>query len=105
MAWRYVENRWRCHYDGVNEMVAYTDREGNQRWATADRNGFFYVLNREDGGFVSAVPFVSDISWADGIDENGRPIFVEENRPGDPAAAADGKKGETIFAVPSFGAA
>jgi alcohol dehydrogenase (cytochrome c) len=89
-------------YDGVNEVVAYTDRAGNKRWATADRNGFFYVLNREDGAFVSAVPFVKEISWASGIDETGRPIFVEENRPSDPAASADGQKGETIFAVPSF---
>ncbi|QFT75600.1 MULTISPECIES: PQQ-dependent methanol/ethanol family dehydrogenase [unclassified Ruegeria] len=89
-------------YDGVNEVVAYTDREGNQRFATADRNGYFYVLNREDGGFVSATPFVKDITWADGIDETGRPIFVENNRPGDPAAAADGNKGEVIFASPSF---
>ncbi|CAD0186684.1 Quinoprotein alcohol dehydrogenase (cytochrome c) [Ruegeria sp. THAF57] len=89
-------------YDGVNEVVAYTDREGNKRYATADRNGYFYVLNREDGAFVSATPFVKDITWSSGVDETGRPIFVEENRPGDPASAADGKKGEVIFASPSF---
>ncbi|AXT28985.1 PQQ-dependent dehydrogenase, methanol/ethanol family (plasmid) [Ruegeria sp. AD91A] len=89
-------------YDGVNEVVAYTDREGNKRFATADRNGYFYVLNREDGAFVSANPFVKDITWSSGIDETGRPIFVEGNRPGDPASAADGKKGEVIFASPSF---
>ena len=89
-------------YDGVNEVVAYTNRAGEKRYATADRNGFFYVLNREDGKFVRGVPFVKDISWASGLDENGRPIFVEENRPGDPAEAADGQKGEVIFASPSF---
>ena len=89
-------------YDGVNEVVAYTDRSGNQRFATADRNGFFYVLNREDGAFVSATPFVKDITWAEGIDDTGRPIFNEANRPGDPAAAADGKKGEVVFSSPSF---
>ncbi|WP_421905783.1 PQQ-dependent methanol/ethanol family dehydrogenase [Mameliella sp.] len=89
-------------YDGVNEVVAYNDRDGNMRLATADRNGFFYVLDAEDGGFISATPFVKDITWANGIDENGRPIFNEANRPGDPSAAADGKKGEVIFASPSF---
>ncbi|MEC3861730.1 PQQ-dependent methanol/ethanol family dehydrogenase [Mesobacterium sp. TK19101] len=89
-------------YDGVNEVVAFTDAAGNKRFATADRNGFFYVLNREDGAFVSATPFVKDISWAEGIDDTGRPIFVEANRPGNPAAAADGKKGDVIFASPSF---
>jgi alcohol dehydrogenase (cytochrome c) len=89
-------------FDGVNEVVAYTDREGNGRLATADRNGFFYVLDRANGSFVSAVPFVQNISWASGIDETGRPIYVEENRPGDPSAAAEGERGETVFAVPSF---
>lgn len=89
-------------YDGVNEVVAYTDRSGKKRWATADRNGFFYVLNREDGKFVSATPFVKNISWAKGIDDTGRPIFNEAIRPGDPSKAVDGKKGETTFAVPSF---
>jgi len=89
-------------YDGVNEVVAYNDRAGNMRLATADRNGYFYVLDAADGGFVSATPFVKDITWANGIDENGRPIFNEANRPGDPAAAADGAKGEVIFASPSF---
>ncbi len=89
-------------YDGVNEVVAYENRAGEKRWATADRNGFFYVLNREDGAFVRAAPFVKDITWASGIDETGRPIFVEENRPGDPAAAADGKKGEVVFSAPGF---
>ena len=89
-------------YDGVNEVVAYTDRDGNKRFGTADRNGFFYVLNREDGGFVDAYPFVKDISWASDIGDDGRPVFIEDNRPGDPAAAADGKKGEVVFSSPGF---
>jgi alcohol dehydrogenase (cytochrome c) len=89
-------------YDGVNEVVAFVDKDGNKKFATADRNGFFYVLNREDGSFVDAWPFVKDITWASGIDDTGRPIFVEENRPGDPAKAADGAKGEMVFSSPSF---
>ncbi|MEO1606641.1 MAG: PQQ-dependent methanol/ethanol family dehydrogenase [Pseudomonadota bacterium] len=89
-------------YDGVNEVVVYENRAGERRLATADRNGFFYVLDAADGGFVRGVPFVKDISWAEGLDETGRPIFVEDNRPGDPATSTDGKKGQVIFASPSF---
>ncbi|NEX47941.1 PQQ-dependent methanol/ethanol family dehydrogenase [Pseudotabrizicola algicola] len=89
-------------YDGVNEVVSFVDKDGNKKYATADRNGYFYVLNREDGKFLNAWPFVKDISWASGIDETGRPIFVEENRPGNPAQSADGAKGEMVFASPSF---
>ncbi len=89
-------------YDGVNEVIPFVDKNGNKRFATADRNGFFYVLNREDGAFVQATPFVQNINWAERIDEKGRPVFIEANRPGDPSAAAEGKKGKMVFAVPSF---
>jgi len=78
------------------------DGETIKAGATADRNGFFYVLDRDNGDFISATPFVKNITWAKGIDENGRPIWDPENRPGDPAESADGKKGKSIFAVPSF---
>lgn len=89
-------------FDGVNEVVSYTDREGKKRFGTADRNGFFYVLNREDGAFVDAHPFVKEISWASDIDETGRPIYNEENRPGPINESAEGGKGQQVFAVPSF---
>ncbi|KEO51800.1 PQQ-dependent methanol/ethanol family dehydrogenase [Thioclava pacifica] len=89
-------------FDGVNEVIAFTDKDGNKRFATADRNGFFYILNRDDGKFIAAYPFVKDISWAKGIDENGRPIYNEDNRPGAPNASSDDGKGQQVFAVPSF---
>ena len=59
------------------------------------------MLN-SDGTFNTANPFVRQISRASGIDATGRPIYNGDNRPGDPSAAADGAKGEQIFAVPSF---
>jgi alcohol dehydrogenase (cytochrome c) len=34
--------------------------------------------------------------------KTGRPNFVPENRAGDPVASADGKKGKSVFATPSF---
>ncbi len=89
-------------FDGVNEVVGFVDKDGHKKYATADRNGFFYVLNREDGKFLNAWPFVKDITWAKGIDANGRPIYIEEGRPGNPAKAADGEKGDVVFASPSF---
>jgi alcohol dehydrogenase (cytochrome c) len=46
----------------------------------ADRNGFFYTLDRATGKFISAVPFVRQ-SWNKGFDANGRPIV-------DPASIA-----------------
>ena len=41
----------------------------------ANKNGFFYVLDRQTGEFLSAAPFVSGISWASGLDsKTGHPI-------------------------------
>ncbi len=49
--------------------------------ATADRNGFFYVLDRTNGAFLSATPFVSNINWAKGIDEKRAPIYDDATAP------------------------
>ncbi|MEQ8824519.1 MAG: PQQ-dependent methanol/ethanol family dehydrogenase [Filomicrobium sp.] len=88
-------------YDGVNEVVSF-DLDGTKAVATADRNGFFYVLNRENGKFIRGFPFVTKITWAKGLDKNGRPIYVKENYPGNPTDAKDGKKGKSVFVAPSF---
>ena len=41
----------------------------------ASKNGFFYVLDRQTGEFISGTPFVSGITWAKGLDpKTGRPI-------------------------------
>lgn len=40
----------------------------------ANRNGFIYVLDRTNGTFLSATPFVKKLNWATGIDKYGRPI-------------------------------
>ena len=71
-------------YDGVNELVlADLPIDGNQVPALmkADRNGFFYVLNRQTGELISAEKFVP-VNWAQRIDlETGRPIEIPESRP------------------------
>jgi quinohemoprotein ethanol dehydrogenase len=41
----------------------------------ASKNGFFYVLDRETGEFISGAPFVSGITWASGLDpKTGHPV-------------------------------
>ncbi|MEE4201995.1 MAG: PQQ-dependent dehydrogenase, methanol/ethanol family [Halieaceae bacterium] len=45
----------------------------------APKNGFFYVLDAEDGEFISGDAF-AQTSWATGLDENGRPIEVPAAR-------------------------
>jgi len=89
-------------FDGVNEFVTF-DQDGQRLGGKADRNGFFYVNDAKTGKLVNAFPFVKKVTWATGIDlKTGRPNYVPENRPGNPTAGADGKKGNVVFAAPSF---
>ncbi len=88
-------------YDGVNEVISF-DADGKKLAATADRNGFFYVLDRTNGKFVNGLAFANKITWAKGLDKNGRPIYDPANYPGDPKKSKDGKKGKGVFVVPSF---
>ena len=48
----------------------------------APKNGFFFVLDRTNGQFISAKNFV-EVNWASGYDKNGRPIETEIARTGD----------------------
>jgi quinohemoprotein ethanol dehydrogenase len=40
----------------------------------APKNGYFYVLDRITGKFISGKPFVKRMTWSMGLDKNGRPI-------------------------------
>ena len=44
----------------------------------ANRNGFYYILDRISGEFLKAAPFVHQ-TWAERIDANGRPVLKVEN--------------------------
>ena len=84
-------------FDGVNEFIPF-DEGGRKLGAKADRNGYFFVLDRVTGKFVSAKPFVTKTTWATGFDKAGKPIYDPANRPGPPTA----EKGTTVFSAPSF---
>ena len=65
-------------YDATQPlMLADLDIGGRKRRVVmqASKNGFFYVLDRQTGEFLSAKPFVRGVSWATGVDpKTGRPI-------------------------------
>jgi len=49
--------------------------------AQANRNGFFYLLDRETGEFLLGKPFIEKMTWAKGIDSKGRPILNPNQEP------------------------
>ncbi|MYD86529.1 MAG: PQQ-dependent dehydrogenase, methanol/ethanol family [Acidobacteria bacterium] len=56
--------------------------EGEMRKAMlwANRNAFYYTLDRETGEFLVGKPYALQ-TWAEGLDENGRPIRVPNMEP------------------------
>jgi quinohemoprotein ethanol dehydrogenase len=78
-------------YDSVQQLtLADLTIGGRQRKVLmqASKNGFFYVLDRATGEFLSAQAF-SRVNWASGFDKSGRPQVNPE--------AFYGKEAVTIF--------
>lgn len=84
-------------YDSVAEMVlADVNVEGKptKTLMNANRNGFFYVLDRTNGKLLAANPYVK-VNWATGIDmKTGRPIETDISK--------DAREGKKVTVYPSI---
>jgi PQQ-dependent dehydrogenase (methanol/ethanol family) len=86
-------------YDSVQHLLLadmMIDGRERQVIMQANKNGFYYVIDRLTGAFISAEPF-SYITWASGIDqETGRPITNPQahyDRTGQPVQVSPGPGG------------
>jgi alcohol dehydrogenase (cytochrome c) len=68
----------------------------------ANRNGFLYVLDRSNGEFLSAVPFVKRLNWAKSIDAHGRPVLAELKPSAEGTEICPGFAGATNWFSPSY---
>jgi alcohol dehydrogenase (cytochrome c) len=84
-------------YDSVAEMVLADmsiDGKPTKVLMDANRNGFFYVLDRTNGKLLAANPYVK-VNWASGIDmKTGRPIETDVTR--------DAREGKKVTVYPSI---
>jgi alcohol dehydrogenase (cytochrome c) len=88
-------------FDGVNEFIPFDatiNGKPMKLGAKADRNGYFFVLDRTNGKFISANKFVMQTTWANGFKKDGKPNYIPEGRPPAPGEG----KGKPVFASPSF---
>jgi alcohol dehydrogenase (cytochrome c) len=92
-------------YDATETPVL-VDREQNGTMrhllVQANRNGFFYVLDRTDGKFLYATPFVEKLNWAKGVDESGRPVVTGRIPTKDGTNICPGINGATNWFSPSY---
>ena len=47
----------------------------------ANRNGYYYVLDRTNGKFLQGSPFVKLLTWSKGLAEDGRPMLIPGKEP------------------------
>jgi alcohol dehydrogenase (cytochrome c) len=71
-------------YD-AQEPIALVDTTWQGRPAKllvqANRNGFFYVLDRTNGAFLFGTQYVKTVTWATGLTAAGRPIVAPNMEP------------------------
>lgn len=92
-------------YDAVETpMLIDTAYRGEERkiLVEANRNGYLYVLDRTNGKFLSAIPFVEKLNWAKGIDPKGRPIRSGIRPMPTGTRVCPGYSGATNWYAPSY---
>jgi len=76
LVWHFQQVPWEIwdYTATANMILADLEIDGEKRKVImqAPKNGFYYVLDRANGEFISAAPFAY-VNWAIGLDENGRP--------------------------------
>jgi alcohol dehydrogenase (cytochrome c) len=86
----------------ATQVPVMIDASGKHLIAQANRNGFFYVLDRSTGKLISANPY-GKITWSDTKDAEGRPIA---NKNASPTLAGHtvcpGALGTTNFMAPTY---
>jgi acido-empty-quinoprotein group A len=92
-------------WDAVETPVLFeAEFKGKKRklLAQASRNGFYFLLDRTNGQYLAAAPFI-DQTWANGVDAHGRPMAKPEATPTpDGALVEPGSDGATNWMSPSF---
>ena len=81
-------------YDAIQALTLADIRINNRNRKVimqANKNGYFYVLDRTNGEFISAGE-MSQISWSRGMDSKGRPMV-------NPEARYSSERGVTVYPV------
>jgi alcohol dehydrogenase (cytochrome c) len=106
LKWHYQFTPHDVHDWDATEPVIVQDAEwqGKPRklLLTANRNGFFYVLDRTNGQMLLAKPFVKKMNWAKEIDSHGRPVLKALEKAGNGTKVCPSQDGATNWYSSSY---
>jgi alcohol dehydrogenase (cytochrome c) len=69
----------------------------------ANRNGYYYILERTNGKYLTSTPFVSKVNWTSGLMAEGRPILTFGHEPSaEGAHTSPSTAGATNWPSPAY---
>jgi len=78
------------------------EKDGKKLIAQANRNGYFYVIDRTSGKLISATPY-GKTTWSDSKDSEGRPVANKQASPTlEGHTVCPGALGATNFMAPTY---
>jgi alcohol dehydrogenase (cytochrome c) len=84
LAWHFQFTPHDVHDWDANQIPVLVDAVIDERirklLIMANRNAFYYVLDRETGEYLLSKPYAKQ-TWANNIDENGRPVVLPNTEP------------------------
>jgi alcohol dehydrogenase (cytochrome c) len=106
LQWYYQYTPHDVHDWDSNEVPllidATVDGKPRKLLVQANRNAFFYVLDRVTGQFITGKAFAKE-TWASGLDANGKPILIPGSEPSaDGALVYPGLEGSVNWPAPSY---
>ena len=102
MNWYFQFTKHDEHDWDATQVPVILDAGGKHLIAQANRNGFFYVLDRTTGKLVSANAY-GKITWSDTKDAEGRPVAKKEASPTlEGHTVCPGALGTTNFMAPTY---
>lgn len=102
LKWYFQFTRHDEHDYDATQVPVMIDDGGQKLIAQANRNGFFYLIDRTDGKFVLATSYAK-VSWSKEKDANGRPIPSADSSPTpDGNRVCPGAAGATNWMSPTY---
>jgi alcohol dehydrogenase (cytochrome c) len=106
MRWHFQFTPHDVHDWDANQIPVLVDAEFGGRARSlvlmANRNGFFYVLDRKTGEYLRGTPYAKQ-TWAKGLDDKGRPIAFPNMEPSEKGTLVyPSLQGSTNWSSPSY---
>ncbi|GAC1623460.1 MAG: PQQ-dependent methanol/ethanol family dehydrogenase [Candidatus Acidiferrum sp.] len=100
--WHFQFTKHDQHDWDSTQVPVMVDLDGKHLIVHANRNGFFYIVDRTNGKLISANPF-GKVTWSASKDAEGRPIATPESIPTlEGQAVCPGAAGTTNWMSPTY---